>query len=156
MKCLRRLSSLMFGTVMLLTGLLVWFGLRNQDIHATPPAVLFACLASAIASAFLGWCLAPTYVSWRKKTANFFVPFIILICAGFVASVLYVLATPAIRGWEFFPFVSAQAIYVPSYVLWYLAFGSFVWAPGLVLVTFVLARASVHGKHSSLGVQRDR
>jgi hypothetical protein len=138
----------MYGTVMLLAGLLVWFGLRNQDVHATPSAVLLACVASAIASALLGWYLAPAYVIWRKRTAHFFVPFAILICAALIASVSYVLATPAMRDWEFVSFVSAQANYIPSYVLWYLASGSFVWVPGLVSATLVLARVSVRANHS--------
>jgi len=148
MKRLRYLSSLVFGTVMLLAGLLVWFGLRHQDIHATPPAILLAVVLAAIVSALLGWCLVSVYVARRRVAAILFVPVVILVVAAFTAGTTYVLATPAFRGAPFINFISAQAHYVPSYAVWYVSAGSFVWVPGFILATLFLTRVAARETHS--------
>ena len=131
---------------MLLAGLFVWFQFRNQNAHATPPAILLACVAAPIVSALLGWYLAPTYVSWRKAAAVIFVPFIVIVGTAFSAACLYMLASNVIRSTPVFAYFSSR--YVLDCALMYIVAGSLIWAPGFIATSLLLIRASSRAAHS--------
>jgi len=136
----------MFSVVMLLAGLFVWFQFRNQNIHATPPAILLACIASPIVSALLGWCLAPIYVSRRKVAAILFASFVIVVATAFTTAGLYMVASNAVRGAPLFAHPSGR--YAVDYAITYISVGCLIWVPGLITIAFLLARASARVVHS--------
>jgi hypothetical protein len=141
---MRALSASCYFLVALVAGVFVYLPLRDQEVHATPQAILLACALASAVAALLGWGLGATYRgSQLRAQALVAVPLLVLFCATAVAALTY-LATAHL----FHPFPLRIAHqHAPEQLVFnaaaYAIRSSPAWAGGLPICSLFLRKRAV-------------
>jgi hypothetical protein len=141
----RRTSGIYYFVAMSTASSMLYWDLRNQDIHATPPAIAVACVFGSAVSALTGWYFGKAYLKLnRPLAAALLVPFVVLAFTSLTAGIVYYLATPIFRP-TFRPgFLNQWAVSnVFSDAISYALISSQVWIVALPLCSYLLYRKVV-------------